>query len=145
MKRKKGIIALAVALICSTMLFAGCKHRGHKGVFMLDYVSEVLDLTELQEKELDAIRTEIMDKVEEVHTNHDSLRDQFKAQLSSEAIDKDVIYDLLTEHRKSKDAVVELAIDRLIDFHSTLSAEQREKLVTKLEKFEEHHKSKWQH
>ncbi len=62
-----------------------------------------------------------------------------KAQLTSEEIDKEVIRQLVTDHRSKMDSVLELAIEKLADFHAELTPEQRTKLVAKLEKFEKHH------
>ena len=62
-----------------------------------------------------------------------------KEQLAGEKIDKTVIQKLVAEHRGRMDRVIDLAIDRLVDFHGDLTAEQRNKLVAKLDKLAEYH------
>ena len=137
MKKKKSIAALTVVGLCSLLIFAGCKrNHHHHGAFALDYVVEVLDLTEAQEKKLDSIHEEIFAKVELMHKDKEKMHDTLKEQINSERIDKEVIRGLVKEHRAQMDSVIELAIDKLTDFHSELTPDQRAKLVAKLEKFE---------
>ncbi len=136
MKKKKSIAALTVVGLCSLLIFVGCKRNHHHGAFALDYVVEVLDLTEAQEKKLDSIHEEIFAKVELMHKDKEKMHDTLKEQINSERIDKEVIRGLVKEHRAQMDSVIELAIDKLTDFHSELTPDQRAKLVAKLEKFE---------
>ncbi|THB77161.1 MAG: periplasmic heavy metal sensor [Desulfobulbaceae bacterium] len=146
MTRKKVLITLSIILVCSATLFTACKHVGqNRGELCLDYVTEVLDLTAEQEQQLNEIRDEIMAKVDAVHDGHDAMHDTLRSQLTSESVDKAVLKDLVANHRQQVDGIITLAIDRLSDFHSTLTPEQKEKLITKLEKLEKHHKSRWHH
>ncbi len=140
MKKKKGFIATAVLAICSLLLISGCKNRHHdRSVFALDYVSEALDLTEAQEKKLDSIREELVTEVEKLHQDKEQIHDTLKIQLTGETIDKDIIRQFVADHRLKMDSIIELAIDKLADFHLDLTPEQRTKLVAKLEKFEKYH------
>ena len=139
MKTRKGLIALAVTFVSSLMLFTACKHHDAKGAFALDYITETLDLTREQETNLDFIRAEIVDKVQEMHADKKEMHAILKEQLESETIDKDVVRKLVADHREKMNAVIDLAIDKLADFHETLTPEQKTKLVAKLEKFEKLH------
>ena len=47
--------------------------------------------------------------------------------------------ELVAQHRARMDEFVDLAVDRVIAFHSTLTAEQKEKLAGKIEKFHRYH------
>ena len=135
MKKKKGIIGLAIACVCSLLLFSACKPQP-RGAFMFDYISEVLDLDEAQENKLEEIKSEIMAQVDIMHEDKDEMHGVIKQQLLGEVIDKDVVRQLVVDHRAKMDTIIDLAIERLAEFHSALTLEQREKLVEKLEKFE---------
>jgi Spy/CpxP family protein refolding chaperone len=50
---------------------------------------------------------------------------------------------LIAQKREHMTEIIDLAVDRLAEFHATLTPEQREKLVAKLEYFHEKHKSRW--
>lgn len=145
MKKKKGIIALAVTVVSSLLLFTACKGHHPKGAFMLDYFSEALDLTQEQQENLGGIRTELMEQVELMHEDKAEMHEILKTQLASETIDKEVVRQLITDHRAKMDIVIDLAVERLAAFHSDLSSEQREKLIFKLDKFEKYHSKRFKH
>jgi len=142
MKKKVLTISLAGILIAGLLTFAGCKRHGqHKGVeFMVDYASEVLDLTDTQQADLNQIKEEFMEKAEQMHADKDAMKATLMAQLASEQMDEVELKRLAARHRAQMDELIDLGIDRLVEFHKTLTPEQKVKLVKKLEDFE-----KWHH
>ncbi len=143
MKLKKSMTVLTIIALGSMLLFAGCKPHHSRGAFILDYISEALDLTAEQQSSLEAIKVELEEKIEAMHKDKAEKHSLIKELLISNSIDKETVQQMITEHRSKMDEVIELAVDRLIAFHATLSAEQREKLVTKFEKFEKYHLDKF--
>jgi len=141
---KKGLyMALILSLVFGVGLFSGCRPHGHhKGVeFMVDYVTEVLDLNEAQQKQMNQIKVELMEKVTQMRANKAKFHDEIMAQLTSEEIDQARVKSMVAEHWAQMDEVIDLMIVRLSDFHHTLTPEQRTKLVNKLEGFHKcHHK-----
>ena len=75
-----------------------------------------------------------------MRTDKESMREEFVAQLRSEEIDEVRVKAVIAEHRAQMDEVVDLIVDRLSEFHKTLTPEQKEKLVAKIETFK-----KWHH
>ena len=132
------IIALIAVMGVGSALFVGCNHRGHdRGTaFMLDYMSEALDLNEDQQAMASSYKDEIMAKVKSMHSEKKQMHDEIKTQLAGESIDKQRVKALVAEHRAGMDEVIELVVDKVVEFHTTLSLEQRTKLIAKLEKFE---------
>ena len=132
------IIAILTLLGLGTTLFVGCHHRGgHRGAdFMVDYMTEVLDLSEDQEDMAEAFKNEILAKAKDMHADKKQMHSEIKAQLSSEAIDTERVKAMMVEHRKQMEVVMDLAVDRIAEFHAALSPEQRAKLIKKLEKWE---------
>ena len=141
MTKKAIFIPLAGLIILGLLTFAGCKRYGHhKGAeFMVDYVSEVLDLTDAQRAHLDQIKEEFMAKAEEMHTDKDAMQADILAQLEKKEMDANELKQLADRHRARMDEVIDLGIDRLVEFHKTLSPEQKAKLVKKLEDCERWH------
>ena len=140
---KKGLYtALILSLVLGVGLFSGCRPHGHhKGAeFMVDYVTEVLDLNEAQQEQLNQIKVELMEKVTQMRANKAKFHDEIMAQLGSEEIDQARVKTMVAEHRAQMDDVIDLVIVRFSDFHRTLTPEQRNKLVAKLENFH-----KWHH
>ena len=144
---KKGLyLSLIVFLIAGIVAFTGCRRPSphHKAEFMLDYVSETLDLDESQQAHLNQIKDELLEKGMQMRADKATMHSELVAQLRSEEIDQERLRTVVAEHRVKMEALIDLGIVRLAEFHKTLTAEQREKLVTKLESFKKCHEHDWE-
>lgn len=140
---KKGLYILMIGMLISGVaLFSGCRRHshGHKAEFMVDYISETLDLNESQRAQLDQIKDELLAKAQGMHADKESMREELVAQLRSEEIDQVSVKALVAEHREKMDEIIDLVVVRLAEFHKTLTPEQKEKLIAKIETFK-----KWHH
>ena len=140
---KKGLNILLVGMLISGVaLFSGCRRHshGHKAEFIVDYISETLDLNDSQQAQLDQIKDELMEKAKLMHADKASMHAELVAQLRSEEIDQELVKAKIAEHRAKMDEIVDLIVVRLADFHKTLTSEQKEKLIAKIETFK-----KWHH
>jgi len=140
---KKGLYILLIGMLISGVaLFSGCRRHshGHKAEFMVDYISEALDLNESQQAQLDQIKDELMAKAKGMHADKESLHEELVTQLRSEEIDQVRVKAVIAEHREKMDEIIDLVVVRLAEFHKTLTAEQKEKLIAKIETFK-----KWHH
>jgi Spy/CpxP family protein refolding chaperone len=142
--------SLAITLICvfifGALVFSGCRSHSHQGKveFMVDYIAETLDLTEPQRQQLDGIKEEFMAKAQAMHEQKEAMHTEFMAELRKNQIDEVKIRDLIAQKRAQMDDIIDLAVNRLVDFHKSLSPEQREKLVAKIEYFHERHQHQWE-
>jgi Spy/CpxP family protein refolding chaperone len=144
---KKGLYILLIAtLITGAVGFSGCRRHSyaHKAEFMVDYITETLDLSESQQAQLNQIKDELMEKTRQMHADKESMREELVAQLRSEAIDQALVKAKIAEHRAQMDDIVDLLVVRLAEFHQTLTPEQKEKLVAKIETFKKWHGKSWQ-
>ena len=144
---KKGLtIALICVFISGALVFTGCRSHSHQGKveFMVDYISETLDLTDPQREQLDGIKEEFMAKAKEMHAQKEAMHTEFMAELRKEEISRENLNDLIAQKRANMDEFINLALDRLVEFHKSLSTEQREKLVAKIEWFHEKHNHRWE-
>ena len=140
---KKGLYVLLIGMLVSGMVvFSGCRRHSHshKAAFMVDYISETLDLNESQQAQLEQIKDELMAKGQQMHADKEAMHEEVVAQLRSEEIDQVRVKALIAEHRAQMDEIVDLIVVRLAEFHKTLTPEQKEKLIAKLETFK-----KWHH
>ena len=140
---KKGLhISLIALLIAAVAGFSGCRRhsQAHKAEFIADYISETLDLTEAQQAQLNQIKDELMEKAQQMRTNKESMHAELVAQLRSEEIDQALVKARIAAHRAQMDDIIDLVVVRLAEFHKTLTAEQKEKLIAKIETFK-----KWHH
>ena len=144
---KKGLtIALIGIFISGALIFTGCRSHSHqhKAEFMVDYIAETIDATDEQRAQLDGIKDEFVAKAKEMHDQKAAMHAAFMAELRKEEISPENLKDLIDQKRAQIDEFINLAMDRLIEFHKTLSAEQREKLVTKIEYYHEKHQDRWE-
>jgi Spy/CpxP family protein refolding chaperone len=144
---KKGLsIALICVFISGALVFTGCRAPSHQGKveFVVDYIAETLDLTDSQREQLDGIKEEFMAKAKEMHAQKEAMHAELMAELRKEEIDQENLKGLIAQKREQMDEIIELAVTRLVEFHKTLSVEQREKLVTKLEWFHNKHQHNWE-
>jgi Spy/CpxP family protein refolding chaperone len=144
---KKGLyLSLIVFLLASVAGFTGCRRHspGQKAEFMLDYVSETLDLDASQQAHLDQIKDEFLEQGVQMRAERGTMHSELITQLRSEEIDQGRLKSLVTEHKVKMEALIDLGIVRLAEFHKTLTPEQREKLVAKLESFKKWHDHGWE-
>ena len=144
---KKGLyISMVALLIAGIAGLSGCRRHSHahKAEFMVDYISETLDLTEGQQEQLNQIKDEVMAEAKEMHANKESMHAELVAQLRSEEIDQALVKAKIAEHRAKMDQIIDLLVVRIAEFHKTLTPEQKEKLVAKLETFKKWHGKGWE-
>jgi Spy/CpxP family protein refolding chaperone len=144
---KKGLyILLITMLIVGVAGFNGCRRHSsaQKAAFMVDYISETLDLSESQQAQLNRIKAELLKKARQMHADKDSMREELIAQLRSEEIDQALVKAKIAEHRVQMDEIIDLIVVRLAEFHKTLTPEQKEKLIAKIETFKKWHDKSWE-
>ena len=142
MVRKVSYITLIGVLVSGLAVYSGCRHHRHDrgAAFLVDYLSEVLDLTEPQQEQLDRYKEEIMEKALRMRADRKALHEDMINQLRTDDIDKEQLKKTVAKARSQMNEMVDLVVDRLVEFHHTLTPEQKDKLVSKLEKFEQWHR-----
>ena len=139
---KKGLyLSLIAVLLIGIAGFAGCRRHSpeNKAEFMVDYVAETLDLNDDQRAHLDQIKDEMLEQAVEMRADKKAMYLELVAQLKSEQMDQDRLKAMAADHRIKMEKLIDLGIKRLAEFHTTLSVEQREKAVAKLESFKKWH------
>ncbi|MGD9079307.1 MAG: Spy/CpxP family protein refolding chaperone [Desulfobacterales bacterium] len=146
MVKKSLIIVLVCVFISAALLFSGCRSHSpnHKAEFMVDYIAETLDLDEGQRAQLDGIKEDFMAKAKEMHAQKEAMHAEFMAELRREEISRENLDSLIAQKRANMDEFINLAVTRLVEFHKTLSPEQREKLVAKIEWFHNKRQHSWE-
>ncbi len=142
MKNKKvASFLLIAACVSSLLIFSGCKHSDRKSHhdFALDYIEDVLDLTEAQKTTLKQYEKDIMEVAASLKEEKAAMHALAKEQLASDEIDIVKVKAAMAEHQKNIAIVIDLTIEKLAAFHKELTPEQRKKLIEKLDKFEKYH------
>ncbi len=144
---KKGLhFTLVAFLVFGVVFFSGCRRSGglNRAEFAIDYVTEVLDLNEAQQEQLNRIKDELVEKGRQMHADREAMHDEITVQLQSEEIDQERLKKLIADKRAQMNEMIDLMIVHLVEFHKTLTPEQRTKLVAKLESFSKWHRHGWE-
>ena len=144
---KKGLYVLLIGILIAGLgLFTGCRRSSpaHKAEFMVDYISETLDLDATQQAQLNQIKNELMEKAQQMKDGRASMYGEIIAQLRSEEIDQARVMAIIAERRAQMNELIDLLVVRLAEFHKTLTQEQKEKLVAKIETFKKWHEDSWE-
>lgn len=143
MNLRKIFIPFAIIASLGALVLTGCGRHHHdpeeKAEWVFHKISKKLDLTDEQKVKLDAVKAEIMQH----HKNHRAEKKQMMNTLITEIqkpeIDQAVILDMVSKHKSHVDEVAPGVIAKFSEFHASLSTEQKQKLVKKIEKFKKYH------
>jgi Spy/CpxP family protein refolding chaperone len=144
---KKGLyVGLIMLMVIGVAGLEGCRRHGggHQAAFMIDYATEALDLSDAQVAQLNRIKAELVEKGRQMNADRDEMRAEIIAQLKNETIDQQRLKQLVAVKRAQIEELIDLMIERLAEFHRTLSPEQKAKLVAKLETFNQWHDHDWE-
>jgi len=144
---KKGLTILTICVFISAgLIFSGCRANSPNGKaeFMVDYIAETLDLNDQQRAQLDGIKEEFLAKAREMHAQKEAMRAELMDELRKEEIDQQRVKALIAQKQAQMADLMDLAVDRLVEFHRTLTPDQKEKLVAKLEWFHKQHQHQWE-
>ena len=140
---KKTISSLAIlAIIASLLLVSACRHYSpeKRTQWMMKKFTKDLNLNDSQKEQLDVFKTEMVMKGRELKVAYKNTMEEMSLQLRSDEFDKQKIKDAVSKITAPQDEFISLFIDKLADFHSSLTAEQKSILVKKLDKMKTHGK-----
>ncbi|MCP5500352.1 MAG: Spy/CpxP family protein refolding chaperone [Leptospiraceae bacterium] len=126
---------LAIGLVLS---LSHCRHRKHDPEKFANHIvkkiSGELDLNDAQKKHLESIKTEFLQKRKDKKAEKEEVHKLVMAELKKDSIDKAKVNEIFAKTDKGRNEMREYFTDKLIEFHKTLSPEQKKKLVELAEK-----------
>jgi protein CpxP len=135
-------IVLITALF-SVMLVSGltaCKHGRHFNGFdefdqqaVVNRVASHLDLSESQKADFQDIVAEFAAKAKAMHADRQAHHRELADLVRQETVARETVDRMVAERFDRMKELADLAADRLIAFHATLTPEQREKLAAHIE------------
>lgn len=140
---KKTIYSLVIlAIISSLLLVSACRHYSpeKRTQWMMKKFTKDLELNDSQKEQLDVFKTEILMKGRELRVTYKNTMEELGLQLRSEEFDKQKVKDAVSRITAPQDEFISLFIEKLADFHSSLTAEQKTILAKKLDKMKNHGK-----
>jgi Spy/CpxP family protein refolding chaperone len=132
----KTFIVLVVAIVGAAFLLAGCKPKSPEQAMnrIFKDLSRELNLSEVQKTQLLGIKEELMEKGREMHEEKEKMHEDMTRLVLSDRIDPDEVKSEAKKKHAGMEEVFNHAVDRLAEFHSTLSPEQKTQLVKLMDK-----------
>jgi Spy/CpxP family protein refolding chaperone len=144
--KKKVMVGTAVALtllfVGGSVLYANLRPKWGGGFFnpeehaeYLQYrLTKELDLDASQQQELQNIVQDLLEKGRTLHELRTTSRQEVLSMLRGNSIDRQRIENLRVKHQERIGEFLAVAGDRLADFLSMLTAEQKQRLADAIEK-----------
>lgn len=141
LNKRFGIIGLIIFLSLA-VCFAGCRRHStpeEKMDRIITYLTDDLNLTAEQNEILDRLKKDVSNRIIEIKSSRDILKNEILIQLKSDSMDQEKIREAVSGVRSEFDELIPLMISTLAEFHKTLTIEQKTSLVKKLEDLEKLH------
>jgi Spy/CpxP family protein refolding chaperone len=140
---KKTIYSLVIlAVISSMLLISACRHYSpeKRTQWMMKKFTKDLNLNDSQKEQLDVFKTEMMMKGRELRVFYKNTMEELGLQLRSEEFNKQKVEDAVSKISAPQGEFISLFIEKMADFHSSLTSEQKAILAKKLDKMKKHGK-----
>ena len=141
----KTIYSLVIlAIISFLLLVSACRHYSpeKRTQWMMKKFTKDLNLNDSQKEQLDVFKTEMVMKGRELRVAYKNTMEELGLQLRSEEFDKQKVKDAVSRITEPQDEFISLFIEKLADFHSSLTVEQRTTLAKKLDKMKKYGKKR---
>lgn len=142
--KKTIVVLLALIALSSIFIFSGCQHKhrgwshGNDGGKMIEKIAKEIDLNKIQKEQLNLFHNELFAKKNEMQESRAAIRDIFLAELKSDNFNEERVRGIIENEKAKLDEIINLFVTRVSEFHSTLTPEQKVKLVDKIEKMKDH-------
>lgn len=139
MKKRHFLISTLFSLMLVSGL-AACKHGSHFNGFdefdqqaVVNRVASRLDLNDSQKAEFQDIVGEFAARAKALHADRKARHQELADLVRQETVSREAVDRMVAEKFDRMRELADLAEDRLIAFHATLTPEQREKLAAHIE------------
>ncbi len=140
--RKLMLGALVAVLL--PLSFAGCRNREMTAERATEYISDRLELSEQQSKQISPIAADLFVEKEFLLETHKAVNDEFLAQMKSETVDAAKLEAVLSSSLEQLRAKLPKLATNFAKFHAVLTPEQRAEIVEKMEERRKHdEKGRW--
>ena len=139
-------MTLVLVLIAGLGILSGCRHRSpeKRAEWITGKIASKLELNDMQKKELNSFRDELLEKKKELHQSRMTIREELINQIGHEKIDQEYLKEVIKKEEARLDETISLFVEGLAGFHASLTPKQREKLI-ELVKECDGHKRKYHH
>ncbi len=126
-----------------SLSLVGCGHHHHRhdpeghSDYIVKKISRKLDLNDAQKEKLVAVQKALLAARNKHREQKQGQWDSLRSNIPGERLDTDALQTMLNGHADTIKGESPQILDKLAEFHASLTAEQKQKLVEHLDK---HHK-----
>jgi len=142
MKKKRLVVICIIALLALGSVVSGCRHHKtpeEKMDRVIEYLTDDMNLTAEQIELLDKLTADLIIEFEDVHMAKKGAHDIIIEQIKSDVMDQQEVMSAIEGVRAEIGDALGVAVNRLADFHQTLSPEQKAQLIDELEDLKKLH------
>lgn len=125
-------------IVLGGLLLTGCKHQAQRSGFIFDMVAYKLDMTDEQEVKWYAVRDEMKRLRDEAKQDKQTHINTLIGMINDDSLDQQQALNLVLQHQEKVATAAPSVIAKLAEFHLTLTPEQKEKIVDKIESHLDH-------
>lgn len=114
--------------------------EGGPWLFMLNKITQDLNLTDQQKADVEKLKAEIKAKRESMKKDKQNPMDDFANAFKQDKLDKETLKSLEQKHEASRQEMKDFMMDELIKFHDILTPDQRNQVVEKMKEMKEKRK-----
>lgn len=130
---KKFIISLIAVVIIFTSVFgivyAKKKFKDGPHGFIIEMLTEDLNLSENQKAQVERLKGEVKEKMESNKPHMESGLEELAVEFKKDQLDKNKLKELSNKREQNKEDMKEFMMEKLSEFHSILTPDQRSKVV----------------
>ena len=133
------VIILIAVLAVKGIAFAKHIHKfaDGPGAFIIDRIAETLDLSSDQKAKVEKIKDQIKEKMESKKSVRENKMEEFADEFRKDNIDRNKLLELGQKKEQEMKEMKEFMLDKIIEFHSILTPEQRNKAVDEMKNMKE--------
>ena len=105
--------------------------------FIIDKISEKLDLNTSQKTQVERLKAQIKEKMESQKPDRENMMKEFSEEFTKSTLDRNSILDHMKKNESKREEMKTFMIDKLVEFHAILTPEQRVKAVELMIEFKE--------
>jgi len=105
--------------------------------FIIDKISEKLDLNTSQKTQVERLKAQIKEKMESQKPDRENMMKEFSEEFTKSTLDRNSILDHMKKNESKREEMKTFMIDKLVEFHAILTPEQRVKAVELMFEFKE--------
>jgi len=143
--RFTSLLSLAFVAFIAIGAMSGCKMSPEKRAEKItDHVSDKLDLNDAQKAEFRKLADQATADFKALHASRKDLANEVEKQMLSPKAETAAIKKLASEQNTKRQELTGVWIDRIAEFHSKLSPQQKEKSLKLLKNFREKFESRFE-